>query len=135
MTKNAYIRLVANSTKTLISLDEVKGLLEEYTRKNRRTGDQIGWPYEDFSFPYEITETPESEGKWFYLKATEEGYGLIAIAVDSDETGEYIQVSLSDYSTYGDKNKAVEFCKLFGEKLKAEVHLFNENVMYFDPRK
>lgn len=135
MSNNAYVKLVSTSVKQSISLDEVKEVLNNFVEKTRKTGNQIGWAYEEFSFPYEIVETPESQGKYFYLKSTEEGYGLIAVAVDKEDDCEYIQFSLTDYSTFGDKNKAIDFCKLFGEKLKAEVHLFNEQVMYFNRRK
>lgn len=135
MSKNAYIKLVNGSNKQSITISEVKGLLRDYSELNKKTGKQLDWIYDHYAFPYHITETLAGEGKWFYLTAEAEGYYLLAVAVDKDEDGEYVQVTLSEKSTFGDKAKAVDFCKFIGDKLKGEVHLFNEKVMYFYPRK
>lgn len=47
----------------------------------------------------------------------------------------YIQLVLPEGSTHGDKAKGNEFGKHFAKKLKAELHLFNGRVMYYNPRK
>ncbi|EIJ81661.1 hypothetical protein PB1_01930 [Bacillus methanolicus PB1] len=47
----------------------------------------------------------------------------------------YIQITLPESSTFGDKGKANEFCKLFAKKLQGELHLFNGRIMYYYPRK
>jgi hypothetical protein len=46
-----------------------------------------------------------------------------------------IQVILPAGSTIGDKSKGNELCKYLGKIWKAEVHLFNGRIMYFNPRK
>ena len=47
----------------------------------------------------------------------------------------FIQVTLPEQSTFGDKGKANEFCKFLAKKLQGELHLFNERIMYYYPRK
>jgi len=57
-----------------------------------------------------------------------------------EENGEkkeqhYIQVVLPEDSTHGDKGKANEFCKYLAKEYKGELHLFNDRIMYYYPRK
>jgi hypothetical protein len=144
MAINAYIKLVPSSLKQAITTEEVKDFFLYYQENTQKTGEQIEWDYEDMAFPYEIKETEAGKGKWFYLSSNHERYNVILVGVDQemvrDENGEereqtYIQITLDDRSVYGDKNKALEFCKYLGKKLQGEVHLFNGRVMYFYPRK
>jgi len=55
--------------------------------------------------------------------------------VTTIEKENYIQVTLTPESTHGDKGKANEFCKYLAKQYKAELHLFNGRVMYYNPRK
>lgn len=144
MAINAYIKLVPSSSKQTISIDEVKEFFSYYKAINDKTGVQLDWNIEEFAFPYEIKETEEGKGKWFYLSGIQERYNVMLIGVDKetskDENGEekeltYIQVTLPEESTFGDKGKANEYCKVLAKKLKAELHLFNGRIMYFNPRK
>ncbi|NRD78721.1 DUF1885 family protein [Bacillus sp. BRMEA1] len=144
MAVNAYIKLVPSSAKQTITTEEVKELFYYYKDITGKTGDQINWQYNDTAFPYEINETAEGKGKWFYLKSNHERYKLILIGVDTetiideDSTEReqaYVQVTLPEPSTFGDKGKANEFCKFLAKKLQGELHLFNDRVMYFNPRK
>jgi hypothetical protein len=144
MAVNAFIKLVPSSAKQTITTEEVKELFHYYKNITSKTGDQLNWDYADTAFPYEINETAEGKGKWFYLKSNHDRYNLILIGVDTEtiisEDGTereqtYIQVTLPEQSTYGDKGKANEFCKFLAKKLQGELHLFNERVMYFYPRK
>jgi hypothetical protein len=146
MAINAYIKLVPSSSKQTITIDEVKELFSYYKDITLKTGDQLEdhLKFGDLAFPYEIKETAEGKGKWFYLSGIQERYYAILIGVDQetypDVNGEekeltYIQVTLPEESTYGDKGKANEFCKFLAKKLQGELHLFNGRIMYFYPRK
>ncbi len=146
MAINAYIKLVPSSLKQSITIDEVKELFAYYKDITAKTGNQLEdqYKYDDLAFPYEVKETAEGKGKWFYLSGVGERYNAILIGVDQethrDENGEekdltYIQVTLPEQSTYGDKGKANEFCKFLAKKLQGELHLFNGRIMYFYPRK
>jgi nitrous oxide reductase len=144
MAENAFIKLVPSSAKQTITIDEVKELFHYYKDITGKTGDQLDWQYEGSAFPYEIKETKEGKGKWFYLHSNHERYSAILIGVDQEkirnEHGEdseqtYIQITLPEQSTFGDKGKANEFCKFLAKKLQGELHLFNERIMYYYPRK
>ncbi|WP_409305270.1 DUF1885 family protein [Peribacillus sp. SCS-155] len=144
MSEDAYIKLVPGSEKETITLDEVKELFNYYKEITGKTGRQVDWNYENSAFPYEIKETADSGGKWMYLHSTADRYNLILVGVDQeiiahDSENEriqtYIQVTLPESSTFGDKGKANEFCKFLAKKLKGELQLFNNRVMYYYPRK
>jgi Domain of unknown function (DUF1885) len=144
MAINAFIKLVPSSAKQDVSIEDVKKLFHYYKDITGKTGAQLDWQFENSAFPYEIKEKEEGKGKWFYLHSNNERYNAILIGVDKEtvqnENGEekeqtYIQVTLPEQSTFGDKGKANEFCKFLAKKLQGELHLFNERIMYFYPRK
>jgi hypothetical protein len=144
MAVNAYIKLVPSSAKQTITIDEVKELFHYYKDITGKTGEQLDWQFEGSAFPYEIKDTEEGKGKWFYLHSNHERYFAILIGVDQEtvqnENGvereqTYIQITLPEQSTYGDKGKANEFSKFLAKKLQGELHLFNERIMYYYPRK
>ncbi|MDR4946228.1 DUF1885 family protein [Neobacillus cucumis] len=144
MAVNAFIKLVPSSVKQTITIEEVKDLFHYYKDITAKTGNQLNWQYGESAFPYEIKETNESKEKAFYLYSTHERYHVILIGIDKEmikeEEGtereqQYIQVTLPDQSTTGDKGKANEFCKFLAKKLQGELHLFNDRVMYYYPRK
>lgn len=144
MTKSAYIKLVSASVKQAITLDELKDYFEYYKDITAKTGEQLNWDYDNSAFPYEIKEKDDSNGKWFYLWSEKEGYYALMLAIDQEsvqnEEGSvieqtYIQVTLTEKSTIGDKGKAVEFSKFLAKKLQGELHLYNDRIMYYYPRK
>lgn len=142
MSQNAYIKLVPASEKQVITIEEVKDLLMYYRSITSKTGDQLSWGYSEAAFPYTIEEKKEADHKWFYLKGIDpqkNKYILIGVGEEkqpeSEELKNYIQISLTDISTHGDKGKANEFCKFLASKLKGELHLFNGRVMYYYPKK
>jgi nitrous oxide reductase len=144
MAVNAYIKLVPSSAKQTVTIEEVKEFFKDYKINTTKTGNQISWQYSESAFPYEMKETAEAQGKWFYLHSKDERYNAILIGIDKEtirtEEGHereqtYIQVTLPEQSTYGDKGKANEFCKYLAKKLQGELHLFNERIMYYYPRK
>lgn len=141
MASSAYINLVPKSSKKTLTIQDVKELLTYYKEITEKTGKQLGWEYSQAAFPYEIKETPEGQGQWFYLKAKEDRYKMILIGVGSqaandgeDEPLSYIQVTLHDLSTHGDKGKANELCKFLAKKLEAELKLFTGSIMYYYKR-
>jgi hypothetical protein len=144
MSTNAYIKLVPSSSQQTITTKELKSLFSYYKEITSKTGKQLGWEYESSSFPYEINETEKGKGSWFSLESYHDRYHVILIGVDVetvvDDEGNpqeqtYIQITLPDSATFGDKGKANEFCKFIGKKLKGELHLFNGRIMYYYPRK
>jgi hypothetical protein len=143
MASNAYIKLVPSSAKETVSTEELKDLLTYYKEITSKTGDQVDWNYSDAAFPYEVKQEASSQN-WFYLYSTHDGYKAILVGVDEETISSvdgstisqaYIQVTLPEISTFGDKGKANEFCKFLAKKLQAELHLFNGRIMYFNPRK
>ncbi|MEH7222401.1 DUF1885 family protein [Bacillus sp. JJ1566] len=141
--ENAYIKLVPASNVQNISLDDVKDLFSYYKEITGKTGRQLDWDYDNAAFPYQIKEMNQ-EKNWFYLKSDHQKYNAIIVGVGheniEEQNGEntdqcYIQVTLPESSTVGDKGKANEFCKFLAKKLEGELHLFNERVMYFYKRK
>lgn len=144
MSSNAYIKLVAASEKQTITTEEVIELFNYYKDITGKTGEQLSYEYSDVAFPYDLKEKPEGKGKWFYLKSNEHTYNIILVGVDTEEVKgadgtvqeqTYIQVTLPETSTFGDKGKANEFCKFLAKQLKGELHLFNGRIMYYYKRK
>jgi hypothetical protein len=144
MVKNAYIKLVPASTQQTITIAELKDILEYYKTITSKTGEQLNWTYGDSAFPYEIKENEDSQKQYFYLWSKIDGYYAILMGIDKEtveaEDGTkseqtYIQVTLTEKSLAGDKAKANELCKFLAKKLQGELHLFNERVMYYYPRK
>jgi len=138
--QSAYIYLVDGSTATEASLDEVKAKLLRYVDMTKKTGEQLGWSYADAAFPYVIDERPEGKDSWLLLRGKDPStHKAIIIGVGKREKNgkehSYIQVSLPDSATHGDKSKANEFCRYLARNFKAELHLFNNRIQYFQPRK
>src|SRR5690606_21974519 len=148
----AVITLAEGSAVSSVTLDDVAAQLEHYREQLRKTGEQLGWPYEQAAFPYVVEK--DGEGRWLYLKGTGK-YGRIAIAAGSEpaagapEAGgnaeaegepapkarHVVHVVLPDDSTYGDKSKGNELCKYLGKTWKAEVKLFNGRTIYYNVKK
>lgn len=139
MSQRAYIKLVGTSVVQSVTLDDLKTQLTHYKEQFAQTGSQLDWNYADAAFPYTIEQKPDGEDQWFYLKGNNPLYRYIAFGVENTtpEATEpsQIQVILPEGSTIGDKSKGNEFCKYLGKIWKAEVHLFNGRIMYFNPRK
>lgn len=140
---NAYIKLTPSSSTQTITIEELKDLFSYYKEITAKTGIQVDWDYSNYAFPYRIKETQESQGRWFYLSSDEERYHAIIIGVDQEKVKEggseriqtYIQVTLPETATFGDKSKANEFCKFLSKKLQGELHLFNKRIIYYNSRK
>ncbi|KIL41189.1 hypothetical protein SD70_09215 [Gordoniibacillus kamchatkensis] len=141
MSQSAYIKFVPGSAVATLTIDELKQQLLEYKDQLAKTGSQLGWEYDEAGFPYTIESKPEGEGKWFYLKGKTALYRYLLLGVGKEEQagdGEplcYVQVTLPEDATHGDKAKGNELCKHLARLWKAELHLFNGRVMYFNPRK
>ncbi|USK51481.1 DUF1885 family protein [Bacillus sp. CMF12] len=144
MAANSFIKLVPSSVKENISTEELKELFLYYKDITGKTGSQIKWEYNDAAFPYEIKEKPEAKGTWFYLYSEHDRYNAILLGINKELVREddgsereqaYIQVTLPEGATFGDKGKANELCKFLAKKLQGELHLFNGRIMYFYNRK
>jgi len=144
MTENAYIKLVPSSAQQTITTDEIKSLFNYYKEITSKTGTQVDWNYEYSAFPYEIKEPTTGTDNWFYLKSDNDRYNAILMGIDNESVVNneneqvkqtYIQITLPDSATHGDKGKANEFSKFLAKKLKGELHLFNGRIMYYYPRK
>jgi hypothetical protein len=139
MSQSAFIKFVNGSTVTAVTLDELKDKLNYYRDQVTLTGKQLGWEYAEAAFPYSVEQKAEAEGKWFYLKGIDKLYKYILFGVhvpaEGAEDSGYIQITLPDDCTHGDKAKGNEFCKFLAKTYKAELHLFNGRVIYYNPRK
>ncbi|AXN40380.1 DUF1885 family protein [Peribacillus butanolivorans] len=144
MIENAYIKLVPESVKEAVTIEDVKELLTYYQMITAKTGKQLNWDYDKKAFPYEMKEPEKMKDKVIYLQSNVDRYHMILIGVDQeivqDEDGleriqSYIQFTLPETATFGDKGKANELCKFLAKKLRAQLHLFNKRVMYYYPRK
>ncbi|MEW9667477.1 DUF1885 family protein [Ammoniphilus sp. 3BR4] len=144
MGSSAYIKLVKESRVHQVTLDDVKSKIKHYIEMTQKTGQQLAWGYADAAFPYTLIEKPEAQGKWFYLKGNDPklykyimfGVGEEEIEREDEKTSQFfIQVVLPEGSTHGDKGKANEFCKYLAKEFQGELHLFNNRVMYYYPRK
>jgi len=139
--KSAYIKLVNGSVQQDITLDQIKALFQDFIETSKKTGEQLDWEYENTAFPYDIIEKKEGETSYLYLKAHQQLYNFLIVGIDKEtvdgETRSYIQIVLpdEDYRTPGDQSKGNVFAKYLARKLKAELHLFNGRVQYFNPRK
>jgi len=138
--QSAYIYFVEGSEAPQASLADVKAKLKRYQDMTAKTGQQLGWAYGDTAFPYVIEEKPEGKDSWLLLKGKDpKAYKMIILGVGAkEENGKekpFIQISLPEISTHGDKSKANEFCRYLAREFKGELHLFNGRVQYFQPRK
>ncbi|MCK6256855.1 DUF1885 family protein [Fictibacillus sp. KIGAM418] len=140
MQQHAYIKLVPSSKQQSITSEEVKNLFRYYKEITSKTGTQLGWEYGQSAFPYSMEEKSEGKDRWFYLKGTDrQQFKYIMIGLDIEEKDEtntsYIQVTLPEGYTHGDKGKANEFCKFLAKQLEGELHLFNGRIMYYYKKK
>lgn len=142
MSQSAYITLVNGSVTNQLSLAEVKERLLSYRQQLALTGRQLDWPYADAAFPYSIETKSGEEDQWFYLKGSDPLYRYILFGVgtrsgedEAEPATHYIQVTLPDDATHGDKAKGNELCKHLAKSLKAELRLFNGRTIYYNPRK
>jgi len=138
--QSAYIYLVEGSTVSQASLADVKSTLQHYMEATKKTGQQLGWTYSDVAFPYQMEEKQDGTNTWLLLRGKDpKSYKYIIIGVGSkEENGKeahYIQVTLPEAGTQGDYNKANEYCRFIAREYKGELHLFNNRVQYFQPRK
>lgn len=141
MGKSSYIKLRNGSTLQEITLDKVKELLTMYIERTVKTGELVSWEYDEAAFPYSIEEKEEGTTKYLYLKGNGPLYNYLLIGVGKEEldgeTTPYIQIVLpdEDHLTPGDFGKGSEFAKYIARYLKAELQMFNDRILYFNPRK
>lgn len=140
MGKHAFVYLVENSKQQDISIEQVKELLTYYKDITSKTGEQLGWSYDQRAFPYNIEEKHDENGHYFILRGNDPKYRFLLIGVsqkspkDNGETT-YIQITLPVSASQGDVGKGNELGKFLAKQLQGELHLFNERVMYFYKRK
>lgn len=152
MEKSAYIKLVEGSTQAKIDLQGVENLLRQYQEMLKKTGQQLDTDYTQWAFPYQMEKKNDGEHHWLQLTSKEPmKYKYILMGVGNEEvivpaeneenanpqtiTRSYIQVVLPDVAMQSDKGKANEFCKFMAKQLKAELHMFNGRILYYNPRK
>jgi hypothetical protein len=144
MSLSTFIKMKDGSLKADITINDIKELIDQYKQSISHTSKQLAWDYSKNAFPYVLKETNEGEQNWFYLYSEEKDYRMIGIGVDceyiktseeSEQKIPYIQISLSQHSTNGDKAKANEFAKFLSKKLKGELHLFNGRIIHHDLKK
>lgn len=129
--QHAFIRLVPKSVKQAITLEDVQQLFTYYKSITAQTGKQLNWSYEESAFPYEIIQTSETT---LHLKSSHDRYRSIFVGVGEENEQHFVQITLPESATFGDKGKANEFCRYVAKKLEAELQLFNGRTMYFYKR-
>ena len=143
MTLSTFIKM-KGSINDDITIEDIKQLINQYRQSISHTSEQLAWDYSKTAFPYFLKVTDEGKHNWFYLYSEEKDYHMIAIGVDYEYTQTpdenkqrvpYIQISLSQHSTIGDKSKANEFAKFLSKKLKGELHLFNGRIIHNNLKK
>ncbi|MGO0062122.1 DUF1885 family protein [Brevibacillus fluminis] len=138
--KSAFIYFVDGSTAQTATIPDVKAKFKRYTDMTKKTGEQLGWGYADAAFPYVVEDRPEGADQWFLLKGKDpKEYKYMIVGVGSKEADgkekHYIQIALPESATNGDMSKANEYCRFLAREFKAELHLFNGRIQYFQPRK
>ncbi|MFX3624345.1 MAG: DUF1885 family protein [Ectobacillus sp.] len=129
--QHAFIKLVPKSAKQSINIQDLKDLFTYYKQITEKTGKQLGWNYSENAFPYEMIPTSDST---LHLKSSHDRYHSIYIGT-GEENGQYfVQITLPQSATFGDKGKANEFCRFLAKKLEGELQLFNGRTMYFYKR-
>lgn len=134
MPRSLFIHLTTESKQQQITYQEIRELLNYYSSMLKNTGKQLNWKYDEASFPYDIQERHSNGSPYLYLEGTcPENYHSLLLGIHQDETTKQhnVQITLSTNSTFGDKAKAIEFAKFLAKKLKGELHLFNERIIYY----
>lgn len=129
--QHAFIKLVPKSTKQTVTLEDVQQLFSYYKSITSQTGKQLNWSYEDSAFPYEMIQTSETT---LHLKSSHDRYHSIYVGVGEENEQHFVQITLPESATFGDKGKANEFCRYVAKKLEGELQLFNGRTMYFYKR-
>ena len=139
LSQSAYIKFAKGSAVPSVTLDELKDQLLHYKEQLSLTGKQLGWDYAEAAFPYTIEQKPEGEGKWFYLKGTNDLYRYIVMGVGSAlfealdfAGGQIANANLSDYAlpTFGD---VPPLDHVLLEREDAEVHGLGETALPLVP--
>ncbi|MBO8155401.1 MAG: DUF1885 family protein [Bacillaceae bacterium] len=112
-----------------INLEKVKELLAYYQEITSKTGEQLSWGYDDRAFPYTIHEKSNKEGTYLLLKGKDENYHSLFIGVIEEEDESYVQITLPESATHGDKGKGNELAKFLARKIKGKLQLFNGRFM------
>ena len=129
--QHAFIKLVPKSAKQAITIEDVQQLFIYYKNITAQTGKQLNWNYEESAFPYEIIQTSETT---LHLKSIHDRYRSIYVGIGEANEHPFVQITLPESATFGDKGKANEFCRYVAKKLEAELQLFNGRTMYFYKR-
>jgi len=126
MAYTATIELVPASTWETVTLEQCKQLLEQFRDIARKTGEQLGWDYEQSVFPYDIVINEDR----IILVGKDARYYMIECRM-RDRAVEFV---LPKQATHGDKGKANELCKFFAKRMAGKLHLFNGRIMYYYKR-
>ncbi|ASA96355.1 MULTISPECIES: DUF1885 family protein [Anoxybacillus] len=126
MAHTATIELVPASTWETVTLEQCKQLLEQFRDIARKTGEQLGWDYEQYAFPYDIVINEDR----IILVGKDARYHMIECRIHERA----VEFALSKQATHGDKGKANELCKFFAKRMAGKLHLFNGRVMYYYKR-
>ncbi|MBE2912901.1 DUF1885 family protein [Anoxybacillus flavithermus] len=126
MAYTATIELVPASTWETVTLEQCKQLLEQFRDIARKTGEQLGWDYEQYAFPYDIVINEDR----IILVGKDARYHMIECRIHERA----VEFALPKQATHGDKGKANELCKFFAKRMAGKLHLFNGRVMYYYKR-
>ncbi|MBT9281961.1 MAG: DUF1885 family protein [Hydrogenibacillus schlegelii] len=131
MPKSAFVRWTPKGDET-VDLATLKAALEAYREKLAKTGEQLGWDYAHYAFPYRIEEKEKDGLPYLELVGHDPVMyrRLLMTAQTVDGIG-VVQITLPDDATQGDSNKANELARYLAKHYQAELLLFNGRVQYF----
>lgn len=136
VSKSAFIKLVAGSKYSSITLQDLKELLLYYQEMTELTGKQLNWDYKEAAFPYEIIEKEESGIHYLLLQGKNPHlYQSLILGIDESKETPQIQIVLPTHATHGDLAKANELSRFLAKQVQGELHMLNGRVMYFYKRK
>ena len=111
------------NTKERVTSDLLVTFFKNYFESMKRSGELAGWENEAFAFPYDLEVASDK----ILLKGNVERYEQLMILLTDNE----IIIKLTPLSTFGDKNKAIQYSKVLAKHFKTNLVLPNNRTMNY----
>ncbi len=137
LSQSAFIKLVQGSAVFDLTVSAIRSQLENFQKQAAIEGKGRNWNYVEAAFPYTLEEAPHND--WLYLRGKNSNYRYIKMGISESISADgksvpAIETIISTHATYGDRGKAIEFCKFISANLQAELTLFNGRTIFYSPR-
>lgn len=134
MPKSAFIRWQPKDID--VNVQTLLAALEDYQARLKKTGEQLGWDYTRYAFPYRIEQKEKNGLPYLELIGYDPVlYRHILLTAKKEDGIGIVQITLPDDATTGDMSKANELSRFLAKHYEAELILFNGRVQYFYKRK